>query len=75
MKPYTPKTESWFKKRIGKRVFRDTQGSAHDKECATCARVTQEGIIIHDEAHAEYLATVDNEFSAEGIFSNYRDTL
>lgn len=72
---YTPKTKEWFKERIGKRIYRDCQNPDHDEKCPTCKKVTESGIVVLDEQHADYLATVDSEFAAEGIYSNYRDVV
>ena len=66
---YIPKPREWFVERIGKRIFRDSRRVC----CGHCARVGKEGLIVHDEQHADYLACVDMDFGAEGIFSNYRD--
>jgi len=68
--PYIPKPASWFIERIGKRIYRGSQ----DRGCEHCKRVTEIGLIIRDESHAQYLADVDSDFAAEGVFSNYRDT-
>lgn len=49
--------EQWFIDRIGKRVFRETNGC----KCETCKRITNEGLVIFDEQHASYL------FDMEGM--------
>jgi len=68
---YTPKSKEWFIDRIGKRIYRDMQGKKDC--CGTCGTVRNEGLIVHDEMHADYLWMTDHGFSTEGIFSNYRD--
>jgi hypothetical protein len=73
MSNYKPKSEEWFKKRIGKRIYRDMQGDKHC--CATCQQAAEEGLIILDEQHAIYLAEIDSAYANEGIYSNYRDEL
>lgn len=74
MNKYTPKNKEWFVERIGKRIYRDSQ-CLKDKEqcCETCKDVFENGLVVADEMHADYLACVDSDFGAEGIMSNYRD--
>lgn len=60
---------SWFTKNIGKRIYRDDTGCP----CDTCKRVTKEGLIVEDKAHAEYLYSVQCDYYAEGIKLNYRN--
>jgi hypothetical protein len=52
--------QQWFLDRIGKRVFRESNGCA----CDTCKRITKEGLIIRDKIHAIYLCGM------EGISNN-----
>ena len=66
---YIPKNKEWFVERIGKRIYRDSQRDC----CPHCSKIAKEGLIVGNEMHAEYLADVDMDFGAEGIFSNYRD--
>jgi len=49
--------EEWFIKRIGKRIFRLTKNGKGDEEhcCMHCKKVYDEGLIIHDKQHADYL--------------------
>ncbi len=68
---YKPKTKQWFLDRIGKRIYRDSQGFC----CAVCGEVVARGLIVEDKQHAEYLEMIDHNFGAEGKFSNYRDKL
>lgn len=60
---------NWFKKRIGKRIFRDPDNC----KCPTCKDVVKNGLIVANKNHAEYLAMTDNDFEREGIKLNYRD--
>ena len=53
----------WFKNRIGKRIYRDDNHC-----CDTCDEVFRNGIVVHDEQHAEYLYMVNCEMDL-----NYRD--
>lgn len=62
-------TLEWFKERIGKRIYRDADGC----KCLSCARIVEEGLVIHSEEHAEYVYDNQNDFGAEGIKLNYRD--
>lgn len=66
---YIPKPKEWFIERIGKRIYRDS----HRDCCAHCRYVEENGLTVNSESHAEYLADVDMDFGAEGVFSNYRD--
>lgn len=67
---YKPKSEEWFKERIGKIIFRDDIGC-----CGTCIKNAKEGLEVRNEDHARYLAMIDSEFGAEGTYCNYRDVL
>lgn len=71
---YTPKTKKWFTARIGNKIFRDSQCLRDKKECcSTCKHVRENGLVVADEEHAEYLSMIDCDFAAKGIYSNYRD--
>jgi len=59
----------WFKNRIGKRIYRDISGCV----CKGCKEVDENGMIVSDEFHAEYLEMIDNDFEACGKKLNYRD--
>jgi|TARA_R100001530_G_scaffold107198_1_gene74929 hypothetical protein len=61
---------SWFKKRIGLRIFRDAHSC-----CNSCDDVAKNGLIIHDLAHADSLYWYQNDYGNEGIILNYRDKL
>ncbi len=70
MKKYTPKSEKWFKKRIGKRIYRDPVDC-----CFYCGDIADNGLTVQDDFHAAHLAATDSDFGAEGTFLNYRDKL
>lgn len=74
---YKPKNRRWFTQRIGKRIYRDKQHNSDQKGacCATCADVEQNGLVVRDKDHAEYLAMIDADFAACGVYINYRDAL
>ena len=44
-------TKEWFIDRIGKKVFRNSNGC----NCDTCKRITNDGLVIFDGQHASYL--------------------
>lgn len=76
MKNYKPQTKQWFMERIGKRIYRDNQCSTKGRNvhcCLHCKEVFDNGLIVSDEMHADYLAEIDADFANEGIYSNYRD--
>lgn len=43
-------TKKWFINRIGKRIFRDWF-----KCCKHCDEVAENGLIVSDEQHADYI--------------------
>lgn len=45
---------TWFTGRIGKKIYRDTV----DCKCSGCTDGTENGILVHDKDHAEYLYNV-----------------
>jgi len=49
--------KQWFIDRIGKRVFR-TESSC---SCGVCKMVFEQGLIIIDEMHADYLYMIQNK--------------
>lgn len=59
----------WFKDRVGKVVFRNDNGCP----CEICKHVVENGLIITDELHADYLCSTQGDYAAEGILLNYRD--
>jgi len=62
------RTLKWFKDRIGKRIFRDADGC----DCSGCAKVVSDGLVVHNDFHADYLFTLQCDFMAEGTNLNYR---
>lgn len=66
---YKPKTKEWFLDRIGKRIYRD----ANTCPCSTCASILENGLMVSDENHADYLFHTDISFANESTFLNYRD--
>lgn len=60
-----------FKANIGKRIFRNDNRCT----CLDCKRILEEGLIVTDENHAEYLYTIQNDLGCEGIELNYRTVL
>lgn len=61
---------SWFQKRVGKRIFRNDSGC----KCHSCKNIVENGVIVHDMLHADYLASVQSEyFMDDKIDLNYRD--
>lgn len=63
------KNLKWFKQRIGKIIYRDSDGC----DCPTCERIVENGLKIHDEQHTEYVFDIQNEWAQKGIILNYRD--
>jgi len=63
------KSIKWFKKRIGKTVFRDRNNC----NCDECKDTLKNGLIICDDNHAEWLFTIQCDLKEEGIDLNYRD--
>lgn len=64
-------SKNWFLERIGKRVWRDKNKPPCG--CNTCNEVEENGMIIGDELHADYMFHTQNEFANEGHYLNYRD--
>lgn len=58
--------KSWFIERIGKTIFRNSNGC----DCSTCERILTQGLVIGDEFHATYL--YDSEFISNQDGSNLR---
>lgn len=63
------KSLKWFKDRIGKTIYRDTNNCP----CDTCKNVLINGIFIEDMQVAQYLFDIQNDMKYEGIVLNYRD--
>jgi len=62
------KTKKWFYNRINKTVYRDNH-----KCCPQCDDIFENGLIIHDKNHADYLYNIQCEFAFEKVYLNYRD--
>jgi hypothetical protein len=62
--------KQWFLDRIGKRIFRNGSGCS----CNVCANVYENGLIIRDAYHAEYLCDIEGEYNHEGYPLEYFDT-
>lgn len=60
---------SWFKNRIGQRVYRDDSGCG----CLHCKDIVENGLVICDERDAENMYDMQNEFANCDVFLNYRD--
>lgn len=61
--------KQWFLDRIGKKVYRNSNGC----DCDICKSVKKNGLVIEDEMHANYLYDVECEFNAEGHPLKYTD--
>lgn len=70
-KYYKPKSLTWFKNRIGKRIFRDKSTC----KCDTCFKIEANGLVVFDFFHARYLADTDVDYASCGAYLNYRDKL
>lgn len=64
-------TKQWFLDRIGKTVYRNRTSCM----CAVCTKVYNDGLIIEDEFHAEYVSDYVASYNAEGSPLKYFDTL
>ena len=60
----------FFLSNIGNRVFRDDDGC----DCLSCKHIVENGLVIQDEFHDNYLFNTQNDYHAEGIELNYRLT-
>jgi len=60
----------WFRARVGMRVFRNVTNC----DCPICKNVSEEGLIIDDKFHADYLYDIETEFTAERHPLRYFDT-
>jgi len=67
----TPKRKKWFINRIGKRVFRNATSCT----CKICKDVSNNGLIICDRMHADYLYMCECEYTEEGHPLRYFDTI
>lgn len=62
-------TKQWFLNRIGKRIYRDDAGCP----CFHCKEVFEQGLVIRDDQHADYLFYTEHDYARENVFLNYRD--
>lgn len=53
--------QKWFSERVGKRVFRNKTSCT----CEMCNDVYENGLIIDDELHADYLCMCEGEYGLE----------
>lgn len=60
----------WFIERIGKRVYRNSNGCS----CNVCEDIRQNGIKIEDEMHAEYMYQMEGSANLDGLTLRYFDT-
>jgi hypothetical protein len=63
------KTLEWFKQRIGKKVYRKHNFC----KCNSCLNVWENGIVIKDEMHADYLFMCEAEMNLN-YFEKYVTT-
>jgi hypothetical protein len=50
---------TWFTDRIGKRIFRNKTSC----KCETCKDVFENGLVVGDQFHAEYLEMVQHDLN------------
>lgn len=62
--------ELWFRARVGQRIFRNDNGCS----CCHCQDAFQNGLIIRDEMHADYLYDTEADYAAEQIPLRYFDS-
>lgn len=62
------KDKQWFIECIGKKVFRDTNKC----NCQVCVDVFNNGLVISDENHANYLFDIQNELGYNYIDARER---
>lgn len=63
-------TLEWFIQRVGNKVYRD----AIPSDNIFSKKLGSTPVIIRDELHAQYLFDIQNDFIADGVNLNYRDT-
>lgn len=59
--PKNFKSLKWFENRVGKKIYR----KAVDCQCSACKDGTENGILVHDKDHAEYLYNVQLDLEIE----------
>lgn len=62
------RTQKWFLNKIGKRIFRDKTSCP----CPACEKVFEEGLIVNNATHADYLYMSQYDDILEKNI-NYRD--
>jgi len=62
--------ELWFQKRIGMRVYRNETSC----KCEICKDAFENGLVINDKLHADYLYDCETEYTAEGSLLRYFDS-
>ena len=62
--------EKWFIDRIGKRVFRNKTSC----NCDTCQKIYENGLVISDKNHAQYLYDMEGMYALEGVKLKYFDS-
>ncbi len=60
----------FFLSRIGKRVYRNDDGC----DCNICKNVTENGLIVENELHANYLYDNECDYKRDGTPLRYFDT-
>ncbi len=64
----------WFMERIGKRIYRRVR---KDKCCAHCQKVVDEGLVLADRQHADYVYSCQNEMGlkySDKPFVKFKET-
>ena len=61
--------EKWFRSKIGQRLYRNETNC----QCDICKNVAENGLIVNDEFHADYLYDCETELTADGIPVRYFD--
>lgn len=62
------KTKEWFLEKVGQRIYRD-----YHKCCQTCDMIAENGLIVCDNDHADYLYEIQCAFFDDGLDLHYRD--
>lgn len=65
-----PERLQWFTDRIGKRVFRNSDGC----DCEMCKAIERNGIHIEGPLHAQYLYDCETDLTADGTPLRYFDS-
>jgi hypothetical protein len=59
----------WFIDKIGQRIYRNDVGC-----CKRCQEIAQEGLIVNDEMHANYLFDMEIAYQQDGAKLMYFET-